>query len=147
MGTGVSACAWEYKRQAGGQVAALRLQEGDEDLALALPADALAVEAHAAEQPSERRQHRQTRGLRTVQMRESIRANRMKDVRHKCVQNASVIEEIGQMWWNPRNGFNRCGCCCVCKRWSSVVELQCYSICGLYCQASLLFNAIDWCHR
>lgn len=35
-----------------------------------------------------------------VQMRECIRANRMKDVRHKCVGNAAVIEEIGQMWWN-----------------------------------------------
>lgn len=42
-----------------------------------------------------------------LQMRKSIRENRLKDVRHKCISNADVIESIGQMWWNPRNGFNR----------------------------------------
>jgi hypothetical protein len=35
------------------------------------------------------------------------RCVRLKDVRHKCVSNADVIEVIGQMWWNPRNGFDR----------------------------------------
>ena len=33
--------------------------------------------------------------------------HRLKDVRHKCAENADVIEAIGQMWWNPRNGFDR----------------------------------------
>ena len=45
-------------------------------------------------------------GSRMTSMRRRV-ARRLKDVRHKCISNADVIESIGQMWWNPRNGFNR----------------------------------------
>lgn len=44
-------------------------------------------------------------GLMTA--RTAMLVRRLKDVRHKCPHHATVIEEIGQMWWNPKNGFVR----------------------------------------
>ena len=46
-------------------------------------------------------------GTLKASMRARIRENRTKDVRCRDTRNAAVIEEIGQMWWNPRNGFDR----------------------------------------